>query len=86
MKKKRLQEINKAFLMAMMKKFEDISVMFLNKGFPENVNCSIFDVFLNLTRKQKKNNTLQFPSYFILAVSLGLMDVIKVMIKVKIVF
>jgi len=85
MKKKRLQEINKAFLLAMMKKFEDISVMFLNKGFPENVNCSIFDVSLNLTKKQKKNNTLQFPSYFILAVSLGLMDVIKVMIKKAIV-
>jgi len=75
MKKKRLQEINKAFLLAMMKKFEDISILFLNKGFPENVNSSIFDVSLNLTKKQKKNNILQFPSYFILAVFLGLMDV-----------
>jgi len=85
MKKKRLQEVNKAFLLAMMKKFEDISILFLNKGFPENVNCSIFDVSLNLTKKQKKNNILQFPSYFILAVSLGLMDVVKVMIKKAIV-
>jgi len=82
MKKKKFQEINKAFLHAMTKKLENISMMFLNKGFPENVNCSIFDVSLNLTKKQKKNNTLQFPSYFILAVSLGLMDVVKFMIKV----
>jgi len=84
-KKKRAQEINKAFLYAMTKKLENISMLFLTKGFPENVNSSIFDVSMNLTKKQKKNNTLQFPSYFILAVALGLMDVVKFMIKKAIV-
>ncbi|ORX54841.1 hypothetical protein BCR36DRAFT_244058, partial [Piromyces finnis] len=81
MKKKKYQEINKAFLYAMTKKLENISMMFLNKGFPDNVNRSIFDVSINTSKKQKKMNTLQFPSYFILAVSLGLMDVVKFMIK-----
>jgi ankyrin repeat protein len=84
-KKKRSQEINQAFLYAITKKLENISLLFLNKGFPENVNSSIFDASLNIKKKQKKNNTLQFPSYFILAVALGLMDVVKFMIKKAIV-
>jgi len=67
----------------MTKKLENISLLFLNKGFPNNVNSSIFDANMNLTKKQKKNDNLQFPSYFILAVALGLMDVVNFMIKVN---
>ncbi|KAL6624289.1 ankyrin [Neocallimastix sp. 'constans'] len=84
-RKKKTQEINKAFLYAMTKKLENISLLFLNKGFPNNVNSSIFDANMNLTKKQKKNDNLQFPSYFILAVALGLMDVVNFMIKKAIV-
>jgi len=53
-RKKKTQEINKAFLYAMTKKLENISLLFLNKGFPNNVNSSIFDANMNLTKKQKK--------------------------------
>lgn len=84
-KKKKIQEMNNAFLLTMSKKYENLTLIFLDKGFPENVNRSIFDVSLNSNKKQKKNFNLAFPSYFILAVALGLSDVVKVMIKKAIV-
>ncbi|CAG8609688.1 5261_t:CDS:2, partial [Funneliformis mosseae] len=80
LKKKKKNEVNKSFLLAMAHRLEDITLAMFERGFPSDVNSPIFS-------KPAKNaerggiSGLQFPSYFILAVALGLHGLVKVMLK-----
>jgi hypothetical protein len=79
MKKKRQCEANNAFLTAMAHRLEDVAMAMYERGIPTDVNREIF------IRSENKNNAFgfKFPSYFILAVALGLHNLAKAMIRVS---
>ncbi|CAB4377691.1 unnamed protein product [Rhizophagus irregularis] len=79
LKKKKNGEVNKAFLLAMAHRLEDITLSMYERGFPSDVNSPIFSKPKNADRGGISG--LKFPSYFILAVALGLHDLVKAMIK-----
>ncbi|GBB92431.1 hypothetical protein RclHR1_02000012 [Rhizophagus clarus] len=79
LKKKKNGEVNKAFLLAMAHRLEDITLSMYERGFPSDVNSPIFSKPKNTDRGGISG--LKFPSYFILAVSLGLYDLVKAMLK-----
>jgi hypothetical protein len=80
LKKKKNGEVNKAFLLAMAHRLEDITLSMYERGFPSDVNSPIFSKPKNTDRGGMSG--LKFPSYFILAVALGLYDLVKAMLKV----
>ena len=80
LKKKKNIEVNKSFLLAMAHRLEDITLAMYERGFPSDVNTPIFSKPKNVERGGISG--LKFPSYFILAVALGLYDLVKTMLKV----
>nr|KAJ3409109.1 hypothetical protein HK105_003104 [Polyrhizophydium stewartii] len=76
-KKKRPQEANKIFLYAMANRMEAVCLLFLEKGFPSNINAPIFG------QPNPDPSKFMFPSYFILAIALGLDTLAKTMIKAR---
>ncbi|RKP20599.1 ankyrin, partial [Rozella allomycis CSF55] len=77
-KKRYYEQINMAFLYAMMDSVTDIICLMLEKGFPVNVNRSIV-----IKKKNDKKKIQLFPTYFMIAVYNGNEKVLKTMIKVK---
>ncbi|CAG8586276.1 6102_t:CDS:2 [Paraglomus occultum] len=77
MKKKRPSEANNVFLMAMAHRLEDVAMTMYERGIPTNINREIF------VKPATANNVFEFkfPSYFILAVALGLHNLAKTMIR-----
>ncbi|CAG8501147.1 3332_t:CDS:2 [Paraglomus brasilianum] len=77
MKKKRPSEANNIFLMAMAHRLEDVAMAMYERGIPTNINREIF------VKPANENNAFEFkfPSYFILAVALGLHNLAKAMIR-----
>lgn len=73
MKKKAPIEVNNAFLMAMVNCMEPVCMIMLEKGFPPNINSPIFNY--------GEEGAIVFPSYFLLAVSFGLDNVVRTMVK-----
>ncbi|ORX87654.1 ankyrin [Anaeromyces robustus] len=74
-RKRNFDEANNIFVRAMLNNLEPVVLSMLDKGFPPNINLPIFEV-------QMANDVkVKLPSYFLLAVALGLDNVIKVMIK-----
>lgn len=74
--KKRTGDTNKALLHAMCNRLQSLTLQLMEKGFPANPNSPIF--------ASNENFSFSFPSYFQLAVSLDLVEVARVMIKVRI--
>jgi len=79
MKKKQPSEAKNIFLMAMAHRLEDVAMAMYERGIPSNVNGEIF------VKPENENNAFEFkfPSYFILAVALGLHNLAKTMIRVS---
>ncbi|CAI2180968.1 14209_t:CDS:2, partial [Funneliformis geosporum] len=80
LKKKKNSDVNKSFLLAMANRLEDITLAMFERGFPSDVNSPIFS---KPTKNAERGGIsgLKFPSYFILAVALGLHGLVKVMLK-----
>jgi len=77
LRKRNFSEANNIFVKAMLNNLEPVVLSMLDKGFPPNINLPIFEI-------QMSNDTkVNLPSYFLLAVALGLENVIKVMIRVR---
>jgi len=74
-RKRNFSEANNIFVKAMLNNLEPVVLSMLDKGFPPNINLPIYEI-------QMSNDTkVNLPSYFLLAVALGLENVIKVMIR-----
>jgi len=71
--KKHHHELNRIFLKAMMNRLEPVTLLMFQKGFPLHVNRSIYTL--------PKSSKFQFPSYFLIAISLNLGNLAKAMIK-----
>lgn len=76
--KKRPQDANRIFLNAMINRLQTVCIHMMEKGFPQNVNSSIFKPV-----NPQKPPKFTFPSYFQLACSFGLDQLCKTMIKVN---
>ena len=61
-------------------RLEDVTLVMYERGFPSDVNSPIFSKPKNTDRSGISG--LKFPSYFILAVALGLHNLVKAMLKV----
>ncbi len=72
--KKKVTDINDCLLHAMANKMQALCLQIMEKGFPANVNNSIY--------MYRDTAQLTFPSYFQLAVALDLNEVAKQMLKV----
>ncbi|RIB12868.1 hypothetical protein C2G38_1780423 [Gigaspora rosea] len=80
LKKKKSVEANRAFLMAIAHRMDDVALAMYERGIPSDVNSPI------LVKNSKNTDRggisgLKFPSYFILAVALGLNELVKAMVK-----
>lgn len=76
-RKRNFTEANDIFLKAMLNNLEPVVLSMLDKGFPPNINLPIYEIQMSNDIK------VDLPSYFLLAVALGMDNVIKVMIKVR---
>ena len=79
-KKKHFEELNLCFLLAMMEGLEHVTKAFFEKGFPANPNRPIFS---KLTKGSKRKYIPTYPSYFLIAVGLGLQGLVEAFIKVS---
>ncbi|CAG8472061.1 1227_t:CDS:10 [Diversispora eburnea] len=80
LKKKKNHEANKAFLLAMTHRLEDVALAMYERGIPRDVNSPIL---FKKTKNTERNNMseLKLPSYFILAVKFGLYNLVRIMLK-----
>jgi ankyrin repeat protein len=76
--KKRPKDANRAFLHAMVNRMTPVCLQILEKGFPVNVNHPVMGA-----HDHNSADKFYFPSYFQMAVSFELVDVVKAMIKLK---
>jgi len=74
-RKRNFSEANNIFVRAMFNNLEPVIMLMLEKGFPPNINLPIYEIQMSNDMK------VDLPSYFILAVALGNINVIKAMIK-----
>lgn len=115
LKKKSAIEANKAFLLAMSNRLEDLALAMYERGIPGDINAPIFVKttknplsdrgsrtnsyygghnnadYNNNSRGRSRGyshgsdsgfSSLKFPSYFLLAISLGLHNLVRAMLKV----
>lgn len=83
LKKKKKYEANRAFLLAMANRLEDVALAMYERGIPGDINSPI------LSRKNSEHVNIpciKLPSYFILALSLGLFGLVRAMLKVFLIF
>ncbi|KAG0039881.1 hypothetical protein BGZ82_006286 [Podila clonocystis] len=81
-KKKGYSELNNCMLLAMIYRMERVAVELVERGFPADVNYPI----LGRSRddswmKPGKKPSFEYPSYFLVAVGLGMGNLVKAMIK-----
>jgi len=74
-RKRNFAEANNIFVKAMLLNLEPVVLSMLDKGFPPNINLPIYEIQMSNDIK------VNLPSYFLLAVALGMDNVIKVMIR-----
>jgi len=74
-KKKHAPSLNKSFIMALVNGMDQVVLHLMEKGFPKDVNTQSFGLVL-------AGDSIECPSYFMLAVSYGSIDVVSAMIKV----
>jgi hypothetical protein len=80
LKKKDQITVNRTFLMALSCGMTSLVLHLLEKGFPKDVNAPAFEMVLE---GGGVNNAIQCPSYFMLAVSYGLEEVVREMSRVS---
>jgi len=77
LKKKDPVGLSRVFVMSMVSGMVAVALQFLEKGFPKDVNAPALEIVID------GGNRLESPSYFILAVSYGLEDVVNSMTRVS---
>ena len=77
-RRKKPQESNRAFLLAMANRLDTVCLIFLDKGFPENINAPIHGQQTEQTAPERAD----LPNYFMLAIAFDCEPVFKSMIKV----
>lgn len=82
-KKKGYSELNNCMLLAMIYRMERVAIELVERGFPSDVNYPILgrsrdDSWMKLGKKPP----FEYPSYFLVAVGLGMGHLVKAMIKV----
>ncbi|KAI9178683.1 hypothetical protein H9P43_005345 [Blastocladiella emersonii ATCC 22665] len=76
-KKKRPDEVNHLFLLALAKRMERLCMKMFDKGYPADVNAPIF--LPNVTKGEAPK--FGFPSFFLLAIGFGLNNLATAMMK-----
>ncbi|KAG0238393.1 hypothetical protein BGW42_005626 [Actinomortierella wolfii] len=81
-KKKAHNDLNHCMLLAMIYRMEKVAVELVERGFPVDVNAPI----VARGRKEQLNRPgrpgpFQYPSYFLVAVGLGMYNLVRAMIK-----
>ncbi|KAF9936721.1 hypothetical protein BGZ65_002083 [Modicella reniformis] len=81
-KKKSYADLNHCLLLAMIYRMEQVAVELVDRGFPFDVNYPILGKARDEYRtKPGRTGPFEYPSYFIVAVGLGMSNLVKAMIK-----
>ncbi|KAF9436946.1 hypothetical protein BGZ76_002490 [Entomortierella beljakovae] len=81
-KKKSYSGLNHCMLLAMIYRMEQVAIELVDRGFPIDVNYPILGRAGEEHRtKPGKTGPFEYPSYFIVAVGLGMCNLVKSMIK-----
>ncbi|KAG0015983.1 hypothetical protein BGZ80_009503 [Entomortierella chlamydospora] len=81
-KKKSYSGLNHCMLLAMIYRMEQVAIELVDRGFPIDVNYPIIGKAGDEHRtKPGRTGPFEYPSYFIVAVGLGMCDLVKAMIK-----
>lgn len=81
-KKKSYADLNHCMLLAMIYRMEQVAIELVERGFPFDVNYPILGKARDEYRtKPGRTGPFEYPSYFIVAVGLGLSNLVKAMIK-----
>ncbi|KAF9200400.1 hypothetical protein BGZ49_009390 [Haplosporangium sp. Z 27] len=81
-KKKSYSGLNHCMLLAMIYRMEQVAIELVERGFPIDVNYPIIGKASDEYRtKPGRTGPFEYPSYFIVAVGLGMCNLVKAMIK-----
>ncbi|KAG0043243.1 hypothetical protein BGZ83_011681 [Gryganskiella cystojenkinii] len=81
-KKKSYSDLNHCMLLAMIYRMEQVAIELVDRGFPIDVNYPIIGKARDEYRtKPGRTGPFEYPSYFIVAVGLGMHNLVKAMIK-----
>ncbi|KAI7824819.1 hypothetical protein BC939DRAFT_135523 [Gamsiella multidivaricata] len=81
-KKKSYSDLNHCMLLAMIYRMEQVAIELVERGFPIDVNYPIIGKARDEYRtKPGRTGPFEYPSYFIVAVGLGMADLVHAMIK-----
>ncbi|KAF9426578.1 hypothetical protein BGZ94_006309 [Podila epigama] len=81
-KKKSYSDLNHCMLLAMIYRMERVAIELVDRGFPIDVNYPIIGKAKDEYRtKTGRTGPFEYPSYFIVAVGLGMCNLVKAMIK-----
>lgn len=81
-KKKSYSYLNHCMLLAMIYRMERVAIELVDRGFPIDVNYPIIGKAKDEYRtKTGRTGPFEYPSYFIVAVGLGMCNLVKAMIK-----
>ncbi|KAF9356914.1 hypothetical protein BGX26_004546 [Mortierella sp. AD094] len=81
-KKKSYSGLNHCMLLAMIYRMEQVAIELVDRGFPIDVNYPIIGKAGDEYRtKPGRTGPFEYPSYFIVAVGLGMCNLVKAMIK-----
>ncbi|KAF9921642.1 hypothetical protein FBU30_008294 [Linnemannia zychae] len=81
-KKKSYSDLNHCMLLAMIYRMEQVAVELVERGFPIDVNYPIIGKARDEYKtKAGRTGPFEYPSYFIVAVGLGMCNLVKAMIK-----
>ncbi|KAG0094278.1 hypothetical protein BGZ93_007419 [Podila epicladia] len=81
-KKKSYSDLNHCMLLAMIYRMERVAIELVDRGFPIDVNYPIIGKAKDEYRtKSGRTGPFEYPSYFIVAVGLGMCNLVKAMIK-----
>ncbi|KAG0204339.1 hypothetical protein BGX33_008570 [Mortierella sp. NVP41] len=81
-KKKSYSDLNHCMLLAMIFRMEQVAIELVDRGFPIDVNYPIIGKARDEYKtKAGRTGPFEYPSYFIVAVGLGMCNLVKAMIK-----
>ncbi|KAF9185040.1 hypothetical protein BGZ51_002982 [Haplosporangium sp. Z 767] len=81
-KKKSYSDLNHCMLLAMIYRMEQVAIELVERGFPFDVNYPIIGKARDEYRtKPGRTGPFEYPSYFIVAVGLGMCNLVRAMIK-----
>ncbi|KAG0334659.1 hypothetical protein BG004_000319 [Podila humilis] len=81
-RKKERSELNNCMLLAMIYRMERVAIELVERGYPSDVNHAILERSRDENwLRQGKPRSFEYPSYFLVAVGLGMGNLVKAMIK-----